>query len=85
MSKEEWKSVGKNMGQAFAGLGKAVVRSADRVIDIVQDDNNDPNIVDEPNSTVFSDGTWKKTWKDLGKSLVDAGEATANTISDALK
>ncbi len=86
MSKEEWKQAGTNLGHAWKDFGKAVVRSADRVIEKAKDDEKaDPNIVEEPNSTVFSDGTWKKTFKGLGNAFLDVGEATVNSASEIIE
>lgn len=82
MSRDEWKQAGTDMGHAFRDLGKTMVRSADRVLEKAREDDSNPDIVDEPNSTVFSDGTWKKTFKGLGKALVEVGDATVNSVSE---
>lgn len=105
--KDEWKETGKGLGQAFAGLGKNIGRSAKTVVNNVTGSKKDKEkeaqdiadgIVDEvkegeqpKDSTVFNDGSWRNTGKDLGnafknlgKSIVHSGKEGVDKVSDAV-
>ena len=76
MGKEDWKQTGKELGGAFTGLAKTFVRSAKRSVDKVEEwaeGNEQPK--EQPESTVFSDGSWKETGKDLGNALKGLGQS----------
>lgn len=78
MSKQELKDAGKGLGQAFKTFGKTFVRSAERVADKV---NNKDEKEGTPESTVFSDGSWKQVGREFGSALKNAGDAAANSLS----
>ena len=96
MSKEEWKEAGTGLGHAWRDFGKTMIRSADRVVEKAKEpdttvtEENGETIVDvpenngtvKPDSTVFSDGSWKKTMKGLGNAFKGVGKATLNSISE---
>lgn len=100
MAKEDWKNTGKELGGAFSGLAKTLIRSAKTTVDNVEewaedkknDDVNNDNAAketEEPN--VFADGSWKKTGKDLGsafkslgKSIIGSAEEGAEALSEKL-
>ena len=80
MSKEEWKSTGKELGGAFTGLAKSLIRTAKAGIDKAEewaeeDTKKAPEQnAAEPESTVFNDGTWRETGKELGKAFMGLGK-----------
>ena len=86
MSKEEWKNTGKELGGAFSGLAKSLIRSvkdgADRADDWVE--NKTTPITDEK-STVFNDGTWRETGKDIGHAMASLGKTLAGTGAEAVE
>ena len=69
MGKEQWKNTGKELGGAFEGLAKSLIRSvrdgADKVVDWAEGDEQNAGGAQEER-TVFNDGTWRETGKDLG-------------------
>ena len=86
MGKEDWKQTGKELGGAFTGLAKTFVRSAKRSVDKVEEwaeGNEQPK--EQPESTVFSDGSWKETGKDLGNALKGLGQSLLNTGVEAVE
>ena len=100
--KDEWKETGKGLGQAFANLGKNIGRSAKTIVDNVTGNDKDekketgentaPEAAEaEKDSTVFNDGSWRNTGKDLGnafanlgKSILHSGKEGINKVSDAV-
>lgn len=88
MGKEQWKNTGKALGGAFEGLAKSLVRSvrdgADKVVDWAEGDEQNPAGAPEER-TVFNDGTWRETGKDLGHAMRDLGKsilATGAEVAD---
>ena len=95
MSKEEWKNTGKELGGAFQGLAKSLIRTAKQGVDAAEEwaerDENEPQQQEtgEQESTVFNDGTWRETGKNighafagLGKTILKAGEEAADRIDN---
>ena len=88
MGKEQWKNTGKELGGAFGGLAKSLLRSvrdgADKVVDWAEgEEQNAPDAPEE--RTVFNDGTWRETGKDLGHAMRDLGKsilATGAEVAD---
>ncbi|MBO7730170.1 MAG: hypothetical protein J6S31_04855 [Lachnospiraceae bacterium] len=89
MGKEEWKNTGKELGGAFTGLAKSLIRSAKTGIDKVEDwAEEDTNKQPEPQveeSNVFNDGTWRETGKNLGKAFMGLGKTIVGTGEEALE
>ena len=90
MSKEEWKETGKELGGAFTGLAKSLIRSAKAGIDKAEewaeeDENKQPQQAQEPESNVFNDGTWRKTGKDLGKAFMGLGKTLVGTGEEVME
>ncbi len=68
--KDDWKNTGKGLGGAFKELGLNVVRSVKTGFDKAEETmSNDPE--KKTDSTVFNDGSWRKTGKDLGGAFTD--------------
>lgn len=88
MSKERWKATGKELGGAFQGLAKTMIRSAARGVENVEEwaegskNEQDPN-GQAQDSTVFSDGSWKETGKGLGHAFSSLGKTLLNTGEEA--
>ncbi len=88
MSKAEWKESGTELGHAFKNFGKTFVRSAetttDKVVDWADDvtkkEGEKDNVQPQPNSTVYSDGSWKQVGKDLGKGFAGIGKSMLHTV-----
>lgn len=96
MGKAEWKKTGKELGGAFSGLAKSLIRTAktgvDKANDWAESDANQPQVQEaqQEEQTVFNDGTWRKTgkdlghaFKDLGKTLVGTGGEVVDKVDDA--
>ncbi len=80
--KDQWKETGKNMGEAFSGLGKNIVRvvrdGVDKATDWAdKDENKLPE--GEKESTVFNDGSWRETGKDFGEAFSGLGKSLLNS------
>lgn len=84
--KDSWKETGKEMGSAFAGLGKTLIKSAregiDKADDWVEGSKKDgeeqtpeEEAAKESESNVFNDGTWRKTGKQLGDAFKSMGQS----------
>ena len=88
MGKEEWKNTGKELGGAFTGLAKSLIRSAktgiDKVEDWAEEDTNQQQPQQEE-SNVFNDGTWRETGKNLGKAFMGLGKTIVGTGEEALE
>ncbi|MBR4169534.1 MAG: hypothetical protein IKR47_07395 [Lachnospiraceae bacterium] len=87
MSKKEWKESGTELGHAFKTFGKTFLRSVDTTTDKVVEWANEPSpqdnqakVVPEPNSTVYSDGSWKKVGKELGNGFLGVGKTMLHTV-----
>ena len=64
--RDDWKKTGSDLGHAFAGLGKNIGRSAKDGVDYATDAVSDNKEANENKETVYNDGSWRKTGKDLG-------------------
>lgn len=88
MSKEEWKNTGKELGGAFTGLAKSLIRSAkagiDKAEEWAEDDGKQPE-PQEPESNVFNDGTWRETGKNLGKAFMGLGKTIVGTGEEVVE
>ena len=88
MSKQEWKESGTELGHAFKTFGKTFLRSVDTTTDKISDfaedlASTDPNkdvVQPQPNSTVYSDGSWKKVGKELGSGFLGIGKTMLHTV-----
>ncbi len=76
--KDQWKETGKDMGEAFSGLGKNIIRT---VADGVEKATDWAQPKDEKadNSTVFNDGSWRETGKDFGEAFSGLGKSIVNS------
>ena len=76
--KEDWKETGKGLGDAFAGLGKNLLRSGktgvDKAADWAEDKENEAEEAGKE-SNVFNDGSWRETGKDLGSAFANLGKS----------
>lgn len=82
MSKEEWKESGAEMGHAWTTFGKTFIRSAKtttgKVTDWAEDKPKDSS--EQPESTVYSDGSWKQTGKELGGAFAGMGKTLLHSV-----
>ena len=88
MGKEEWKNTGKELGGAFTGLAKSLIRSAKTGIDKVEDwaeEDTNQQPQQEEESNVFNDGTWRETGKNLGKAFMGLGKTIVGTGEEAVE
>ena len=78
--KDQWKETGKELGGAFSGLGKNIVRSVKGGVDKATD-WADPEKEGGAgkDSNVFNDGSWRETGKDLGGAFTDLGKSIVNS------
>ena len=92
MGREDWKNTGKELGHAFEGLAKSLLRSAkdgaDKVADWADGEEENTGAKAEERN-VFNDGTWRETGKGighamgaLGKSLLNTGAEVAEKVDD---
>lgn len=79
MSKDDIKKAGTEVGHAFKTFGKTFVRSAKTTAGKVEDWAEDKKPEETPESTVYSDGSWKKTGKELGGAFKDLGSSILHT------
>ena len=89
MSKENWKKTGKELGGAFEGLAKTMIRSAKTGVEKAEewaekDEKAPQQSPQERESNVFNDGSWRETGKDIGHALKDLGKTLVNTGSEAV-
>ena len=70
--KEDWKKTGKDVGTAFADLGKSLGKTAKVVF------TDDENKVEENGHTELGN-KWKKTGKDFGEAGKSFGKASLHT------
>ncbi len=88
MSKQEWKESGTELGHAFKTFGKTFLRSVDttteKLTDLAEDAiSQDPNrdvVQPQPNSTVYSDGSWKQVGRELGSGFLGVGKSLLHTV-----
>lgn len=97
MSKEEWKSTGKELGGAFTGLAKSLIRSAKAGIDKAEEWAEEDTKKEAQQtkaqgaetqaqeSNVFNDGTWRETGKGLGKAFTSLGKTIIGTGAEAVE
>lgn len=83
MSKQEWKETGSSLGHAFETFGKTFVRSAKTTGKNVSDwaDGKEPQQQPE-NSSVYSDGSWRQTGKELGSAFLSVGKSIIHSIEE---
>ena len=68
--KQEWKGVGKGLGETFSGLGNSLVRTAKVGLNAADDwASGNENTNREEEKQAMKDG-----WKDFGHSFVDTAE-----------
>ncbi len=83
MSNEDIKNSGVEIGHAFKTFGKTFIRSAkttaDKVVDWAEDK---PKEEQAPNSSVYSDGSWRKTGKELGSAFKGMGQSIVKTVKE---
>lgn len=85
MSKEEWKNTGKSLGNAFKSLAKTTVRSANRVVDKAENKlEGKEDTLDENEKSVFADGSWKETGKQLGNAFSSLGKSILHSTEEGL-
>lgn len=88
MSKQEWKESGTELGHAFKTFGKTFLRSVDttteKLTDLAEDAINPDQMKDvvqpQPNSTVYSDGSWKQVGRELGAGFLGVGKSLLHTV-----
>ena len=89
MGKEEWKNTGKELGGAFQGLAKSLIRTAKQGVEDAEEwANTDENAPKEPKpeeSTVFNDGTWRETGKSLGHAFTNLGKTLVKTGEEVVE
>lgn len=81
--RDEWKNTGKGLGQAFKGFGKNIARSVNTGLenpDAVFGDEQDKN----ETSTVFNDGSWRETGKELGSAFLGLGKSILSSAKTGL-
>ena len=78
--KDDWKDTGKDLGGAFTGLGKTLIRTAKVGVDKVNTwaDGGDPKEA-VPEENVTNDGSWRETGKDLGGAFAELGKTLLHT------
>ena len=81
--KDSWKEAGKGLGKSFAGLGKTIIKSAEKGVDAI----DPPPASDKPQQEEDLREDWKKvgkTFGETGKSLGKAFAGTARKVIDAI-
>ncbi|MBR6322371.1 MAG: YtxH domain-containing protein [Lachnospiraceae bacterium] len=76
--KDQWKETGKDMGEAFSGLGKNIIRSVADGVEKVTDWAQ-PKEEKDDGSSVFNDGSWRETGKDFGEAFSGLGKSLVST------
>ena len=91
MGKEEWKNTGKELGGALQGLAKSLIRSAKEGVEKAEewadeDENKAAQAAQsqEEESSVFNDGTWRQTGKDLGHAFTKLGKTLVKTGAEVV-
>ena len=86
MGKEDWKKTGKELGSAFGGLAKSLIRSAkdgaEKVADWADGDEQNAEGAKAPERNVFNDGTWRETGKGIGHAMGALGKSLLNTTAE---
>ncbi len=76
--KDEWKKTGKDLGNAFASLGKNTGKSietgADKAGELIGKKNEDGE-----DSNVFNDGSWRSTGSKLGHAFTGLGKTLVSS------
>ena len=85
-TKNEWKDSGRELGGAFKGLAMSLVRSVKDGAGAAEEalGGRKDTETEDSGSTVFNDGTWRETGKDLGKAFARFGETLAGTVADGV-
>ncbi len=78
--KDDWKGTGKQLGGAFANLGKALIKTAKVGVDKAEAwaEGEDPGKA-VPEQNVTNDGTWRETGKELGGAFAGLGKTLLHT------
>ena len=78
--KNDWKETGKELGGAFANLGKTLIRTAKVGADKAEAwaDGKDPEQA-VPQENVTNDGSWRETGKGLGGAFASLGKTLLHT------
>ncbi len=78
--KDEWKGAGKQLGGAFANLGKTLIKTAKVGVDKAEAwaDGEDPQKA-VPGQNVTNDGSWRETGAELGGALAGLGKTLLHT------
>lgn len=76
-TKDEMKSAGLGLGHAFKRFGKTFLRSVSQVTDKAAGK--------ETEGSVFRDGSWRETGKELGSAFLKTGKATLNAAATGLE
>lgn len=88
MAKEDWENTGKELGGAFKGLAKSLIRSAkegiDKAEEWAEEDGTESKAAPENESTVFNDGTWRETGKNLGHAFEKLGKTIIKTGEEVM-
>jgi len=85
--KEDWKETGKELGKAFKSFGSTYVRSAETTADKVEKWVETPDGESMPKSeepTVYSDGSWRETGKQVGSALKSLGKSLAKSAKEGI-
>ena len=62
---------------------RSVDTTTDKVVEWASEpspQDNQAKVVPEPNSTVYSDGSWKKVGKELGNGFLGVGKTMLHTV-----
>lgn len=78
--KDDWKGTGKQLGGAFANLGKTLLKTAKVGVDKAEAwaDGEDPEKA-VPEQNVTNDGSWRETGKELGGAFAGLGRTLLHT------
>ena len=84
--KDEWKKTGQELGDAFTGLGKSLVRTAKVGADMTQNwaEDRDPH-EGITQQSVTNDGSWQKTGRRMGDALEQLGKTVLHTAKTGAK
>ncbi len=84
--KDEWKKTGQELGDAFTGLGKSLVRTAKVGADMTQNWAEDRDLHEGiPQQNVTNDGSWQKTGRRMGDALEQLGKTVLHTAKTGAK
>ena len=82
MADKDLKDASVDLGHAFKKFGKTFVRSAETTAKNIDDWANDRPKEEYQESTVYSDGSWKETGKEMGDAAKNFGKALIREIKD---